>query len=165
MWEESFPKMLYAVYEDVDYSLTYTSRKYFNEDPRVYYYYYGGKYATTPIKLDFQTTDLYKTLYSNPELKVELTVNLEVKHEGDCDGKTKLALYIGDDLIEKKELPFITADYNKVSISMRLKGLQAVRENSEIKLGVALSCNHLYEKARFKNLTYSLRISDYENNN
>lgn len=156
-WCDGVPETIYAVYEDIDYELTYTSKFFYDEDPRSFYYG-GGEGHTLAIKVDFESSPLYKVLYCNPQLDIELTVSSLIKKEGSRDISVTFTVILGSETLKSKNYNLTQDTWKEASLSTEIKGKQLIKSGQKLYTRYVYNGSYAGSNGLVKNISYSVKI-------
>ena len=139
-WKETNPTTLYAIYEDIDYSVVYHSSIAWDENP-VAYAKGGGKGRTatwSPKDMEAEE-EFFRTIYCNPNLEVTVWLEVEVKLTEDArdyyKGVTVVSFGKGADEFRSQEYTVSELSFDNyvhLMLSKRIKAKQLFSSNSEI---------------------------------
>lgn len=168
-WFSKNPHILYAVYEDISYSKTYTSFISRNENPYLFgYYVYGYRTLASFYDLSYSNNNTKKNnnmytandayfsalLTSNPNLKLKLTMFFSLKeHKENTNCNFKYKIRIGSESFDD-HVNTIPSSWTQFSASIEVTGKRLTSQNT-----ISLLCVPVKSyDALLKNAYYTLSI-------
>lgn len=128
-WEADFPTTVYAVYEEPDYNIGFTSTVLRKEDPHSYHYG-GGKGLTFTFKSDTieANRELYRLLCSCSNLDVIIEMHADIKQNGEYAVETSFSLSMGPETLATKKCASNPTSYTHVTVSQTIKAAQLLTD-------------------------------------
>lgn len=158
-WRKDYPTTVYAIYEEPDYSLTFTSSILKEEDP--YSYYYGGgkgatfKFSTNQIKAD---KEFYRLLYCCPNLEVKIVMHAEIMQSGNYEVNTIFSFGKGNEAFGSVNAPSFSSSYSSISLSKQIKGKQLYLSDSDIYARLVWEGSRSGSYGLVKNIYYTVTV-------